>query len=412
MARSWLIDSRGLARKVKGATQWPASQIQDCGANRECPKCHCRIDNSDVSNEWPGLPAGVKFDPSDVQLLDHLAAKCGVVNAKPHKFIDEFIPTLKEDQGICYTHPKNFPGARKDGNSVHFFHRAINAYATGRRKRRRIHSEEGESEEQVRWHKTGKTKPVIYNGIQKGCKKIMVLYKSSKKGTKPDKCNWVMHQYHIGTEEEEKDGDFVVCKIFYQHPKPNDKNNIDLSADFSRGMIQSSPRTPKITTPNPPQLGKLSYSDDAIDDVIEETESAIEEWLAGHESQQAVVKLDQNGVDASHESQANVKLDQNGVDAGHESQAAVKLDQNGVDDFLLCNENFDSHAPLGDTGLNYGPLGGFDPTSRKRFLGADGVPTCGVHELEDLELGTPLDFELADLQFGSQDSIFSWLDRL
>lgn len=63
-----------------------------------------------VSHEWPGLPAGVKFDPSDVQLLEHLAAKCGVGNAKPHILIDEFIPTLEEDKGICYTHPENLPG--------------------------------------------------------------------------------------------------------------------------------------------------------------------------------------------------------------------------------------------------------------------------------------------------------------
>lgn len=63
-----------------------------------------------VSPEWPGLPIGVKFDPSDVELLEHLAAKCGVGNSKPHMFIDEFIPTIEGDQGICYTHPENLPG--------------------------------------------------------------------------------------------------------------------------------------------------------------------------------------------------------------------------------------------------------------------------------------------------------------
>lgn len=63
-----------------------------------------------VSPEWPGLPIGVKFDPSDAELLEHLAAKCGAGNSRPHLFIDEFIPTLEEDQGICYTHPENLPG--------------------------------------------------------------------------------------------------------------------------------------------------------------------------------------------------------------------------------------------------------------------------------------------------------------
>lgn len=63
-----------------------------------------------VSIEWPGLPAGVKFDPSDAELLEHLAGKIWLGNSKPHLFIDEFIPTLNEDEGICYTHPENLPG--------------------------------------------------------------------------------------------------------------------------------------------------------------------------------------------------------------------------------------------------------------------------------------------------------------
>lgn len=47
--RSWLIDSRGLASKVKNASLPATKQIKDCGANRECPNCHHLIDNSDVS---------------------------------------------------------------------------------------------------------------------------------------------------------------------------------------------------------------------------------------------------------------------------------------------------------------------------------------------------------------------------
>lgn len=61
-----------------------------------------------VSPEWPGLPIGVKFDPSDVELLEHLAAKCGVGNSKPHMFIDEFIPTIEGDQGIAIPIQKIF----------------------------------------------------------------------------------------------------------------------------------------------------------------------------------------------------------------------------------------------------------------------------------------------------------------
>ena len=63
-----------------------------------------------MSHEWPRFSAGVKFDPSDVELLEHLAAKCGVGNSKPHMFMDEFIPTVDREEGICYTHPENLPG--------------------------------------------------------------------------------------------------------------------------------------------------------------------------------------------------------------------------------------------------------------------------------------------------------------
>ncbi|KAK1294698.1 NAC domain-containing protein 8 [Acorus calamus] len=106
-------------------------------------------------------------------------------DSKSHLFIDEFIPTLDEQDGICYTHPQNLPGVKKDGGSVHFFHRAANAYSTGQRKRRKIHNKHGVPAEHIRWHKTGKTKPVIDNGIQKGFKKIMVLYRSSKRVPSP-----------------------------------------------------------------------------------------------------------------------------------------------------------------------------------------------------------------------------------
>ena len=47
--RSWLVDGRAIARKVKHATLPFADQIKDCGVKRECPNCFYCIDNSDVS---------------------------------------------------------------------------------------------------------------------------------------------------------------------------------------------------------------------------------------------------------------------------------------------------------------------------------------------------------------------------
>ena len=103
-----------------------------------------------------------------------------------------------------------------DGNCIHFFHRPIRAFTTGTKKRRKV---EGPSNGvEVRWHKTGRTRPIMGNGTQLGFKKIMVLYTGApcKHAQGIGKTNWVMHQYHIGMSEEEKEGEYVVAKIFYQ----------------------------------------------------------------------------------------------------------------------------------------------------------------------------------------------------
>ena len=147
---------------------------------------------------------------------------------------------------------KRFSGVKQDGSISHFFHRAIKAYNTGTRKRRKI---QGGDFGDVRWHKTGKTKPVILDGIQKGCKKIMVLYTSTVRGGKAEKTNWVMHQYHLGTGEDECDGEFVVSKIFYQQQQANkgEKPEEHLSEIVDEMVAKVSPVTPKSVTPEPPR---------------------------------------------------------------------------------------------------------------------------------------------------------------
>lgn len=111
----------------------------------------------------------------------------------------------------------------KDGQIRHFFHRPSKAYTTGTRKRRKVHTDIGDGSSttagETRWHKTGKTRPVFMTGgggIVKGYKKILVLYTNYGRQRKPEKTNWVMHQYHLGEDEEEKDGELVVSKVFYQ----------------------------------------------------------------------------------------------------------------------------------------------------------------------------------------------------
>ncbi|KAK8547222.1 hypothetical protein V6N13_097939 [Hibiscus sabdariffa] len=185
---------------------------QLCGS-KHCPGCGHKLEGKP---DWLGLPAGVKFDPTDQELIEHLEAKVEDKDMKSHPLIDEFIPTIEGEDGICYTHPEKLPGVTRDGLSRHFFHRPSKAYTTGTRKRRKIQTECDLQGGETRWHKTGKTRPVMVSGKQKGCKKILVLYTNFGKNRKPEKTNWVMHQYHLGQHEEEKEGELVVSKIFYQ----------------------------------------------------------------------------------------------------------------------------------------------------------------------------------------------------
>ncbi|XP_008230522.1 PREDICTED: NAC domain-containing protein 8 [Prunus mume] len=387
MARAWLINSRGLANKVKNAARSSAYQIKDCGANRDCPNCHFVIDNSDVLSEWPGLPAGVKFDPSDAELLEHLAAKCGVGNSKPHMFIDEFIPTLDGDNGIYYDHPANLPGSKNDGSSFHFFHKTINAYATGHRKRRKVDCHRSLAAEHVRWHKTGKTKPIMENGVQKGCKKIMVLYKSSKKGSKADKSNWVMHQYHLGTEDGEKEGEYVVSKIFYQQHKQSETNDNNLVIEDDVNALGTSPRTPITSAPNPPRPGKSVGCDDVPDEDVLHSSAKEAELVPG-------TQFEDNIGDTTW--------------LAGESQADENCDLDCLEDTLLCKETFNSSTLLNGSFADRIT----DFPSNIYGVTGNSSTSCGIGDLENIDLGTPPDFQLADLQFGSQESLLGWLDRL
>ncbi|KAK8939575.1 NAC domain-containing protein 8 [Platanthera guangdongensis] len=182
--------------------------------SKHCPSCGHKLQRKP---DWLGLPAGVKFDPTDQELIEHLEAKVSTQSSlRSHPLIDEFIPTIEGEDGICYTHPEKLPGVTRDGLSKHFFHRPSKAYTTGTRKRRKIQTAVDVERGETRWHKTGKTRPVTASGKQRGCKKILVLYTNFGKHRKPEKTNWVMHQYHLGELEEEKDGELVVSKIFYQ----------------------------------------------------------------------------------------------------------------------------------------------------------------------------------------------------
>lgn len=83
----------------------------------------------------------------------------------------------------------------------------------------------------------------------------MVLYMTVARGGKAEKTNWVMHQYHIGTEEDEKDGEYVISKIFYQQNqvKQGDKNDQDIAERIDTTVTKVDPLTPTSVTPDPPR---------------------------------------------------------------------------------------------------------------------------------------------------------------
>lgn len=54
----------------------------------------------------------MRFDPTDHELIQHLEGKVRPEDGTHglHPLIDEFIPTLEGENGICYTHPEKLPG--------------------------------------------------------------------------------------------------------------------------------------------------------------------------------------------------------------------------------------------------------------------------------------------------------------
>uniref|UniRef100_A0A452XBV5 NAC domain-containing protein n=1 Tax=Aegilops tauschii subsp. strangulata TaxID=200361 RepID=A0A452XBV5_AEGTS len=70
----------------------------------------CKFHSIESKNDWPVLPASVKFDPTDQELIEYLEDKVSAESARSHPLIDLFIPTINNEHGICYTHPEKLPG--------------------------------------------------------------------------------------------------------------------------------------------------------------------------------------------------------------------------------------------------------------------------------------------------------------
>ncbi|KAI5007042.1 hypothetical protein ZWY2020_046990, partial [Hordeum vulgare] len=170
---------------------------------------------------------------------------------------------------------------KQDGSVSHFFHGTFKAYNTRTRKRRKINT--GDLAD-VRWHKTGKTKPVIVDGQHLGCKKIMVLYMSTVKAGKPKKTNWVMHQYHLGTSEDEQNGEYVVSKLFFQQQsKPGEKSALELTNTVVMETIVAEGYLPDLPEPTMEEEDERISSISNQEVLLNNEYNADEEALHSHE---------------------------------------------------------------------------------------------------------------------------------
>ena len=65
------------------------------------------------------LPAGVKFDPTDQELIEHLEAKVSADSTRSRPLIDLFIATIDSEHVICYTYPEKLPGKMQSAVYLH-----------------------------------------------------------------------------------------------------------------------------------------------------------------------------------------------------------------------------------------------------------------------------------------------------
>ncbi|XP_037425780.1 uncharacterized protein LOC119291172 isoform X3 [Triticum dicoccoides] len=155
-----------------------------------------------AQQSWPGLPRGAQFNPSDSDLLWHLAAEMGNGLAHRHPFISEFIKYGDEGARFGCTHPRDMPGMRQDGHALHFFHKKVN-----------LHNNENDKD--ISWQKSGPSRSIILDGGLQGCKEIFALYAFKNS---PQRTDWELHQYHIKNTME-NEGELVLSKIFYKSQK-------------------------------------------------------------------------------------------------------------------------------------------------------------------------------------------------
>ncbi|KAH7301935.1 hypothetical protein KP509_23G048900 [Ceratopteris richardii] len=240
----------------------------------------------------------------------------------------------------------------------------------------------------------------------------MVLYVSAGKKKKPEKTNWVMHQYHLGSDEEEREGELVVSKVFYQvQPRqigPTGKDDVEEPGDVLEQV--------------------------ALEQVVEQS-SCMPEPGHSHPKGLFVSLCEQvNNLEASlGEKQIEASISDSKIEKSvstNENTSSVEISNTEV-----CLDDASQSELQEDHPLNLGSMpfsGSFDPEllkllcseSLKGFSQGDGTSdwksliaeVCSKRESQDafsldkVSLGTPPD--LLDQLFSSQGSFADWAEKL
>ncbi|KAL2507572.1 SUPPRESSOR OF GAMMA RESPONSE 1-like [Forsythia ovata] len=153
--------------------------------------------------------------------------------------------------------------------------------------------------------------------------------------------NWVMHQYHLGTGEDKKEGEYVISKVFYQRQqvKQSEKSKEVVRESIDVVVAKVDLVTPKFVTPESPR-SERRYSN------IEMGEESFVSIVQNHDDQVE----DKNGDKAVNDTK------------WWENKSQFLLSsQQLVEGPSLCNELLQSQSPNRDgnencQGLNHKPL--------------------------------------------------------
>ncbi|KAL5654063.1 hypothetical protein ACJX0J_033382, partial [Zea mays] len=182
------------------------TQCRDLHAGaRLCVSCslddvNLKFYDAVLDSSWPGLPRGVEFNPSDSDLLWHLAAEVGNALAERHPFINEFIKFVDDVREFICTHPQHIPGVRQDGRASYFFHRSFEPYIN-------------ENDVNNCLKKIGSHRSIILDGTLMGCKEVFALYADMPSDKRSQETDWRLHQYHLQNTVK-AESEIVASKIF------------------------------------------------------------------------------------------------------------------------------------------------------------------------------------------------------